>query len=133
MGFKFKGRFTQAKLWGYSVLAFLLLFVTQTGDFKTTAQLETSKRCEILRQSFRTAQALFEEEDLLCESHSSLSRKVLSYRKRVRHLIEGDDDLSPYVTELLYTQDIKSFVQLSYESPHFVSEQQSSLYRLSVF
>ncbi|MDO7744352.1 MAG: hypothetical protein MUP99_11275 [Pedobacter sp.] len=133
MNFKTVFNYKQSKMWGLGVLALLLLFVTNTGDFKTAVPVERSQRTDILSWSFYNAKVLFQGNDFLRETSSSLAPKVKSYRKKFKHLVEGNDDHSPYVKELQYTRYLRSAVPLNYESPYFISEQQSCLYRLSVF
>ncbi|WP_068399601.1 hypothetical protein [Pedobacter cryoconitis] len=133
MDFKIIFRYKQSRMWSLGFLASLLLLVISTGDFKTTVTKKISLRSEILQSSFNTADILFHQNDLLRQTTSSVRGKVTSYRKKFKHLIEGNDDHSPYVKELQYIRYLNSFVKLNYESPYFVSEQLSFLYRLSVF
>ena len=133
MHYKIISNYKQAKTWGFCLLALLLLFVTHTRDFKATAPGHKSQRSLILQQSFQNAEVFFQGNDVLRKTYSSLTAKVISYRKRFKHLIEGNDDHSPYIKELQYSRYLTPNVQLSYEPPFFISEQQSSLYRLSVF
>jgi hypothetical protein len=133
MDFKIIFRYKQSRIWGFGFLALLLLLVINTGDFKAAVPEKQSLHPEILQPGYYQEAGLFHRNDLLRQTVSSLRGKVTSYRRKFKHLIEGNDDHSPYIKELQYIRYLKSFVKLNYESPYFISEQQSFLHRLSVF
>jgi hypothetical protein len=133
MGIEIIIRNKQSKIWSFTVLALLLLFVTHTNDFVSSVPGNHSQRSEILQWSLDKSERLFKDSELSAHTTSTLSKKAVNYRRKFKHLIEGNDDHSPYVKELTYTRYLRSFVKLNYEPPYFVSEQQSCLYRLSVF
>jgi len=120
-------------MWSFGFLASLLLLVTYTGDFKAAVPEKQSLHSETLQSGHDQEAGLFHRNDLLRQTASSLRGKVTSYRRKFKHLIEGNDDHSPYIRELQYIRYLKSFVKLNYEPPYFISEQQSFLHRLSVF
>ena len=125
--------YKRSGIWGFGLLVFLLLFVTNINDFKSIVPGNDPFTSSTLRLNFYRSDALLKGNNLLRKITSSVAGKVVTFRKKYKHLIEGNDDHSPYVKELQYTRYLDSTVNLKYETPHFISEQQSSLYRLSVF
>jgi len=125
--------YKRSKMYSIGLLAFLLLFITNGSGFKSNISSNRNFIPAALQLSFNQTEKIFKGNDLLSNTESSLDGKFLAYRKKFKQIIEGDDDHSPYVRALQYTRYLPSFVRLNYESPHFISEQQSFLFKLSVF
>jgi hypothetical protein len=86
-----------------------------------------------LRLNFYRANLLFKGDSSLIHLNSTVDSKWLKYRKKFKRLIDGNDDHEIYVKNIQYTSYSPVFYKIIYEVPYFVSEQNSFLFRLTVF
>jgi hypothetical protein len=135
MGIKVNFTYKRSSISSVLLLAFLLIFVSKGSDFnfKAPEAIVSELHHEAGSSSIQGSDNLLGDHDLLTTFKASAEKKIITYRKKLRRIIEVNDDHSLYVKDVQYSYNTNACVNLNYESPHFVTQQESFLFRLTVF
>jgi hypothetical protein len=135
MGIKVSFKYKWSTISSVLLLTFLLIFVSRGGEFnaRVTGVLHEVLVPDTETHSFELSDTLLSDHEIVTAFHSSAEQKLVTYRKKLRRAIESHAEHSLYVKDVEYSYDANPRLNLNYESPHFVRQQESFLFRLSVF
>jgi len=133
MGHRIKLSYKKVEILSLGLLVLLLAFVVNFNGSKSSVSINNPFVSENIKVSFYKAHLLFKGKSKVSNTVSSVTGKTKAYRKKFKHLSEGDDDHSPYVREVQYTKYLDAFLKLRYEPRFFITQQHAFLFRLSLF